>query len=56
MLRLSVLSARGRLGTFTGALVALFAAAVLSMAWGSSSNPFCARIRPLSATPAPPRS
>jgi hypothetical protein len=34
MLRLAVLSARGRLGTFTGALVALFAAAVLSMAWG----------------------
>jgi len=34
MLRLGVLSARGRLGTFTGALVALFAAAVLSMAWG----------------------
>src|SRR4051794_23800709 len=34
MLRLAVLSARGRFGTFTGALVALFAAAVLSMAWG----------------------
>jgi putative ABC transport system permease protein len=34
MLRLAILSARGRLGTFTGALVALFAAAVLSMAWG----------------------
>jgi putative ABC transport system permease protein len=34
MLRLAVLSARGRLGSFTGALVALFAAAVLSMAWG----------------------
>jgi hypothetical protein len=34
MLRLAVLSARGRIGTFTGALVALFAAAVLSMAWG----------------------
>ena len=34
MLRLAVLSARGRLGTFTGAFVALFAAAVLSMAWG----------------------
>jgi putative ABC transport system permease protein len=34
MLRLAVLSARGRLGMFTGALVALFAAAVLSMAWG----------------------
>jgi putative ABC transport system permease protein len=34
MLRLAVLSARGRYGTFAGALVALFAAAVLSMAWG----------------------
>ena len=34
MLRLSILSARGRLGTFTGALIALFAAAVLAMAWG----------------------
>ena len=34
MLRLVALSARGRLGAFTGALVALFAAAVLSMAWG----------------------
>jgi putative ABC transport system permease protein len=34
MLRLAALSARGRLGTFTGALIALFAAAVLSMAWG----------------------
>ena len=34
MLRLSVLTARGRLATFAGALVALFAAAVLSMAWG----------------------
>ena len=34
MLRLAALSARGRLGAFTGALVALFAAAVLSMAWG----------------------
>src|SRR5512142_3505272 len=34
MLRLAILSARGRLGAFTGALVALFAAAVLSMAWG----------------------
>ena len=33
-LRLTVLSARGRLGAFTGALIALFAAAVLSMAWG----------------------
>jgi putative ABC transport system permease protein len=34
MLRLAALSARGRLGAFTGALVALFAAAALSMAWG----------------------
>jgi putative ABC transport system permease protein len=34
MLRLAILSARGNLGAFTGALVALFAAAVLSMAWG----------------------
>jgi putative ABC transport system permease protein len=34
MLRLAILSARGRLGTFTGALLALFAAGVLSMAWG----------------------
>src|SRR5215469_6462080 len=34
MLRLAVLSSRGRLSAFTGALVALFAAAVLSMAWG----------------------
>jgi putative ABC transport system permease protein len=34
MLRVAALSARGRLGAFTGALVALFAAAVLSMAWG----------------------
>src|SRR3954471_14372156 len=34
MLRLAVLSARGRFGTFTGALVALIAAAVLTMAWG----------------------
>jgi putative ABC transport system permease protein len=34
MLRLAVLSARGRLGAFTGALVALIAAAVLSTAWG----------------------
>jgi putative ABC transport system permease protein len=34
VLRLAALSARGRLGAFTGALVALFAAAVLSMAWG----------------------
>ena len=34
MLRLAILSARGRLGTFAGALIALFAAAVLAMAWG----------------------
>ncbi len=34
MLRLAALSARGRLGAFAGALVALFAAAALSMAWG----------------------
>src|SRR5436190_12921087 len=34
MLRLAVLTARGRLGTFAGALIALFAAAALSMAWG----------------------
>src|SRR2546430_3706077 len=34
MLRLAVLSARGRLATFTGALIALTAAAVLATAWG----------------------
>src|SRR5215471_14830968 len=34
MLRLAILSARGRLGTFTGALLALLAASVLAMAWG----------------------
>ena len=34
MLRLAILSARGRLGTFTGALIAFFAASVLAMAWG----------------------
>ena len=34
MFRLAILSARGRLGTFAGALVALFAASVLAMAWG----------------------
>src|SRR3954466_11183649 len=34
MLRLALHSARGRLGTFTGALVALFASAVLVMAGG----------------------
>jgi putative ABC transport system permease protein len=34
MLGLSVLTARGRLAAFTGALVALMAASVLTMAWG----------------------
>ncbi len=34
MLRLAILTARGRVGTFTGALVALIAASVLAMAWG----------------------
>src|SRR4051794_1730766 len=34
MLRLAILSGRGRLATFTGALVALFAASVLTTAWG----------------------
>jgi putative ABC transport system permease protein len=34
MLRLAVLSARGRLGTFAGALLAFFAASVIAMAWG----------------------
>src|SRR3954471_17446722 len=34
MLRLALHSARGRLGTFTGALVALFASAILVMAGG----------------------
>src|ERR687883_238269 len=34
MLRLAILTARGRLAAFTGALVALTAASVLSMAWG----------------------
>ena len=34
MLRIAILSARGRLGTFAGALIALFAASVLAMAWG----------------------
>src|SRR5207302_7763575 len=34
MLRLAILSARGRLATFTGALIALAAAAVLATAWG----------------------
>jgi putative ABC transport system permease protein len=34
MLRLAVLSARGRLGTFAGALLAFFAASVLATAWG----------------------
>src|SRR5215213_2488036 len=34
MLRLAVLTSRGRLVTFTGAFVALMAASVLTMAWG----------------------
>src|SRR5450755_4638840 len=34
MLRLAILSSRGRLGTFAGALLALTASAVLAMAWG----------------------
>src|SRR5919197_6494539 len=34
MLRLAVLTARGRLAAFTGALVALTAASALTMAWG----------------------
>src|SRR5947209_7315139 len=34
MLRLAILSARGRLGTFTGAAIALAAAAALTTAWG----------------------
>src|SRR5215210_7168225 len=34
MVRLALHSARGRLGTFTGALIALFASAVLVMAGG----------------------
>jgi putative ABC transport system permease protein len=34
MLRLAFLNGRGRLATFTGALVALAAAAVLTVAWG----------------------
>src|SRR3954470_15748248 len=34
MLRLALLSARGRLGTFTGALVALAASSMLVMAGG----------------------
>src|SRR3954471_2126503 len=34
MLRLALLSGRGRLGTYIGALVALIAASTLSMAWG----------------------
>src|SRR6516225_6022508 len=34
MLRLAILSSRGRLGTFSGALIALLAASVLAMAWG----------------------
>src|SRR3954447_438196 len=34
MLRLAILSGRGRLSAFAGALVALFAASVLTTAWG----------------------
>src|SRR3954468_16168923 len=34
MLRLALLSGRGRLGTYIGALVALIAASVLTTAWG----------------------
>jgi putative ABC transport system permease protein len=34
MLRFAILSARGRLGTFAGALLAFFAASALAMAWG----------------------
>src|SRR5215213_3776710 len=34
MLRLALFSGRGRFGTFAGALVALMAAALLTMAWG----------------------
>src|SRR5438270_1214715 len=34
MLRLAITSSRGRLGTFTGALIALLAASVIAMAWG----------------------
>src|SRR5947209_6657637 len=34
MLRLAIFSARGRLGTFVGALIAFIAASVLAMAWG----------------------
>ena len=34
MLRLAITSARGRPGTFAGALIALFTASVLAMAWG----------------------
>ena len=34
MLRFAILSSRGRLGTFTGALIALTASAVLAVAWG----------------------
>src|ERR671932_1592951 len=34
MLRLAILTARGRLAAFTGAFVALMAASVLTMAWG----------------------
>ena len=46
MLRLALLSARGRLGTFTGALVALFAASVLVDGLGHA-----ARVRRCAPTP-----
>jgi hypothetical protein len=52
MLRLAILSARGRLGTFAGALIALFASAVLVMA-GAMMLESALRARS-SATP-PPR-
>src|SRR5436309_12934838 len=34
MLRLAILTARGRLATFIGAFIALAAASVIAMAWG----------------------
>ena len=53
----ALLSARGRLGTFTGALVALMAAAVLTMAWGMQLEAVLrGACRPSSATPAQPPS
>ena len=56
MLRLAILSARGRVGTFTGALIALFAAAVLAMAWGMQLESMLRTHRRSSAMPAPRRS